>query len=142
MKRLILLLIISAFTMTLLMSSTSIVKGKDNNPHSLAARAYDITYTFSVSNKTGYDIKKLYLAPHSSAEWAEDDELLKGQAFTNGAVVNITYTTSKNAESWDMKCGWTDGSADSTWNSLNLNGATSFVMTYDKSSDTTSISRQ
>lgn len=143
MQRLISLLIISVVTISSLIGLPSIAKGKSIKSNMLAApRVYDITYTFSITNKTGYDIKKLYLAPHSSSEWAEDDELLKGRLFSSGAVINITYTTSKNADAWDLKCGWTDGSADSVWNNLVLNGASNFSMTYDKASDTTTISRE
>lgn len=141
MKRLVLLLTICLISMTSLMGLPSLAKGKSISPRTAAAKPYDVTYTFSITNNTGYDIKKLYLAPSSSADWVEDDELLKGRLFGNGAVINITYTTGKNADAWDLRCGWTDGSKDSIWNGLNLNGASNFTMTYDKGSDTTSIHR-
>src|SRR5687768_1179235 len=100
MKRLFFLTMIVALTLGSMASPASIVKGKSNQPMP-AANAALKSYNFTLVNKTGYDIKKLYIAPHSSEEWDETDEVLHGQLFAKGASVAITYNARKEAESWD-----------------------------------------
>jgi hypothetical protein len=124
-------------------NSASFASVKYNHTSTLSAVATpQVTYTFTLVNKTGYDIKELYFAPSSSGEWDTDDELLKGQLFKNGEAAKITYTAKKNADKWDLMCAWTDGSANSHWNAIDLNGATKLTMTYERSSDTTYIERE
>src|SRR5437762_12410911 len=122
MRRLIPLSIFCLLTIALAISPAGLAKVKNNNQPMLAASMVDVEYGFVLVNKTGYNIVKLYLAPSSSEEWDESDELLKGQSFSNGKEVTIKYKTGKNAEAWDMMVGWDDGSANSKWHSLNLNG--------------------
>lgn len=124
-------------------NSASFASAKYSHTNSLsAATTVQVTYKFTLVNKTGYDIKELYFAPSSSGEWDTDDELLKGQLFKNGEAAKITYTAKKNADKWDLMCAWTDGSANSHWNAIDLNGATKLTMTYERSSDTTYIERE
>jgi hypothetical protein len=140
MKRFLAVTILCLVTLTIAISPASLAK-VNHNSRSMSAAA-DVTYSFTIVNNTGYDIKELYFAPASSADWDRDDELLKGRLFKNGDSCQVTYNAKKNSDKWDMMCAWTDGSANSVWNAIDLNGASKLTMTYEKSSDTTYISRE
>jgi len=105
------------------------------------ARAAE-TLTFTLVNKTGYGITKLFVAPHSSQEWDKDDELLKGRAFGDGVPVKISYHTKTTATAFDFKASWADGDADSEWSNVQLENGATYIMTYDKKSDKASIHKE
>ena len=95
---------------------------------------------FELSNKTGYEITKIYLAPHSSADWDRDDELLRGKVFKDGHTVEVTYHLGKRAPSWDLRVSWATGDPDTEWQDLHLKHGGHYALHYDKDKDETSIS--
>lgn len=107
---------------------------------SSSARA-DQTYTFTLVNKTGYGITKMYVAPHSSKDWDKNDDLLKGQAFTNGKTLTVTYKAKTTATSFDLKADWADGDNPSEWENLKIENGATYVMLYDKKKDVASIKK-
>jgi len=137
MKRLLVLFVFCAMAITMAVSQNSSASVK--NSLMVVTSPYGVTYKFTVVNKTGYNFKKLYVSPHSAEEWDESDELLKGSTFANGGALELTYTANKNADSWDFMVMWDDGTANSKWTDIDLNGANTLTFTYDRSSDTTSI---
>lgn len=140
MKRFVFLSLALALTLTTVSLPATMAKGPSAlQPNAVAAAPAELQFT--LVNKTGYDIKGLYLAPHSSEEWDKSDELLKGQSFSNGSAVNIVYKSGEDAPTWDLMVVWTDGSPNSKWDDINLNGTRKATLTYDRGSDTTTITK-
>lgn len=82
-------------------------------------------HTVTLHNRTGVDLYKLFLAHHSAADWDENEDLLDGSVFMNGAEVPITLN--KKAASWDLRIQNKAGGY-LEWSDLDLNGATDVVL--------------
>jgi hypothetical protein len=72
---------------------------------------------FTVVNKTGVEIHKLFVAPHSSDEWGED--ILGKDTLGDGESVDIKFGNRAKAAHWDLKIEDSKGNYV-TWESLNL----------------------
>lgn len=142
MKRFVFLSLALALTLTTVSLPATMAKGPSAlQPNAVAVAPAPAELEFTLVNSTGYDIKGLYLAPHSSEAWDKSDELLKGQSFSNGSAVNIIYKSGEDAPTWDLMVVWTDGSPNSKWDDINLNGTRKATLTYDRGSDTTTITK-
>ena len=72
---------------------------------------------FTLVNKTGVEIHKLYIAPHKSDSWGED--ILGKDTMDDGETLNIKFSRNEKAAHWDLSI--TDEKGHSiTWESLNL----------------------
>jgi hypothetical protein len=72
---------------------------------------------FTVVNRTGVEIHKIYVSPHSSDEWGED--ILGKDTLDDGESVAIEFGNHVRAAHWDLKV--VDGHGNSiTWENLNL----------------------
>jgi hypothetical protein len=81
------------------------------------SKAFAGDQDFTVVNKTGVEIHKLFVSPHSSDDWAED--ILGKDTLADGESVDIKFGRSAKAAHWDLKIE--DGQGNSvTWESLNL----------------------
>jgi hypothetical protein len=80
-----------------------------------AARAGD--QDFTLVNKTGIEIHKLHIAPHSSDEWGED--ILGKDTMSDGETLNITFPRRARAAHWDLRIEDEKGN-NYTWESLDL----------------------
>ena len=72
---------------------------------------------FTVVNKTGVTIHKLFVAPHESDDWEEN--LLGKDALEDGETFDITFSRKEKAAMWDLKIEDKEGNAV-TWENLNL----------------------
>jgi|ERR1039457_5375766 hypothetical protein len=72
---------------------------------------------FTVHNKTGVEIHKLHISPHSSDEWGED--ILGQDTLASGESVHIKFSRSEKAAHWDLKVEDSEGHSIE-WESLNL----------------------
>ena len=82
-------------------------------------------HSFTLHNRTGADLYKLYLAHHSSADWDENEDLLGGAVMMNGA--ELTITLNKEATSWDIRVESKSGGS-LEWSDVPLNGSTDVVL--------------
>jgi hypothetical protein len=72
---------------------------------------------FTLVNKTGIEIHKVFISPHNSDEWGED--ILGKDTLSDGDSVDITFGKREKAAHWDLRVE--DGKGHSvTWESLNL----------------------
>lgn len=72
---------------------------------------------FTLVNKTGIEIHKLHIAPHSSDSWGED--ILGKDTMGDGETLNIKFARAEKAAHWDLSI--TDEKGNSvTWENLNL----------------------
>ena len=72
---------------------------------------------FTVVNKTGVEIHKLFVAPHSSDDWGDD--ILGKDTLDDGENVEITFSRHEKASHWDLKIEDKSGHAI-TFENLNL----------------------
>ena len=97
---------------------------------------------FTLVNKTGYAIKKVYIGTASSKDWADDDEVLKGRKFPDGASFDIKFHPKATAKKWDIMVEWADGSANDEWLNLNLTKIEKITLKYNKAKDETTAEIQ
>jgi hypothetical protein len=72
---------------------------------------------FTLNNKTGFEIHKLFISPHSSDEWGED--VLGRDTLDDGESVQIKFGSREKAAHWDLKIVEKTGKSF-TWENLNL----------------------
>lgn len=81
------------------------------------AAAAEGAQDFTLVNKTGLVIDKVFISPHASDDW-EEDVLGQDQLAEDGSV-DIKFKRSEKAAMWDLKVEDTKGNAV-MWSNLNL----------------------
>jgi hypothetical protein len=90
---------------------------------------------FSLVNKTGYGIKEVYVAPHSSDSWSSN---LSSEPLENGEALNVSFDASEDTTNWDIKIVWVDQGAPVVWMNCKLANISKFILHYDRDTDVTS----
>jgi hypothetical protein len=90
---------------------------------------------FSLVNKTGYGIKEVYVAPHSSDSWSSN---LSSNPLENGEALNVSFDSSEDTANWDIKIVWVDQGAPVIWMNCNLANISKFILHYDRDTEVTS----
>lgn len=72
---------------------------------------------FTVHNKTGVEIHKLHVSPHSGDEWGDD--ILGQDTLSNGETLKIKFSRKEKAALWDLKIEDEKGNS-LEWEKLNL----------------------
>jgi hypothetical protein len=72
---------------------------------------------FMLVNKTGVEINKVFVSPHSVNDWEED--VLGQDTLANGESVNIHFSRTEKAAKWDLRIEDSDGNGIE-WTNLNL----------------------
>jgi hypothetical protein len=72
---------------------------------------------FTLHNRTGVEIHKLHISPHSSDEWGED--ILGQDTLANGETLEIKFHRTEKAAHWDLRVEDSEGHSI-VWESLNL----------------------
>jgi hypothetical protein len=93
---------------------------------------------FDLINKTGYKIKKVLIAPSSTAQWDDDDDVLTGRGFDDGETLSISFSPKAHAEHWDMKVVYAIDGSSHEWDGLNLTGIAKITLHYDAAANSTS----
>jgi hypothetical protein len=93
---------------------------------------------FTIVNKTGYDIKALYIGASGTGDWAKEDDVLKGKGFPNGKSLPVQFQPKEKHEKWDIMVSWADGSGNVEWLNLKLTEIDKVTLVYDKEKDKTS----
>jgi len=91
---------------------------------------------FDLSNKTGYEIKEVYVAPSKSDDWEED--VLGTGTMPDGTKLHIKFHRATETCAWDLKVVYTDDSSSAVWQNINLCEVEKITIHYNRSSDTTS----
>ena len=99
---------------------------------SLAAEAKQ---DFTLVNKTGYDIDKVYVSPTKSGDW-EEDVLGKG-TLDDGESVNIRFKRASKTCIWDLKVVYSVDSSNAIWYDIDLCSVRKITIRYDKKRDKT-----
>ena len=102
------------------------------------ASAEDAKQDFALTNKTGYELKELYVSPSKGSDW-EDDVL--GQAtLGDGQAANIHFHRSATACRWDLKVVYSVDSSSGVWSDIDLCTVEKITIFYDKDKDVTTAS--
>ncbi len=91
---------------------------------------------FDLSNKTGYEIKEVYVSPSKSDDWEED--VLGTGTLPDGNKVHIKFHRATETCQWDLKVVYTDDGSSAVWQNINLCEVEKITIHYNRSSDTTS----
>ncbi len=72
---------------------------------------------FTLVNKTGVEIHKVFISPHDSNDWEED--ILGRDTLPDGESVDIKFHRKETAAQWDLRIEDSKGNAIE-WENLNL----------------------
>jgi hypothetical protein len=136
MRKLLLIAASVVFCLSLVVTSNNSAKpGNFLTP--VIAPSQNPELDFIIVNKTGYDIKALYIGATGTGDWTKDDEVLKGKPFANGKSYDIKFSPRAKAAKWDIMVTWADGSGSEEWLNLKLTEIEKVTLIYDKEKDQT-----
>ncbi|MBA3806469.1 MAG: hypothetical protein H0X14_12245 [Acidobacteria bacterium] len=98
-------------------NTTNTTTTNTSNANSTASNTAEGAQDFTLVNKTGVVINKLFVSPHNADSWQED--VLGQDTLGDGESLAIKFHRSEKAAMWDMKIEDTKGNAIE-WENLNL----------------------
>ncbi len=98
--------------------------------------AADAKQDFALVNRTGYEIKEVYVSPGKADDWQED--VLGQDTLENGNTVNIHFKAKTSSCKWDLKVVYTDDGSSAVWSDINLCEVEKITIKYNRQTDTTS----
>jgi len=98
-------------------------------------QAQEAKQDFKLVNKTGYEIKEVYVSPSKSTDW-EEDILGEGVLEDKGAR-EIHFHRSVKSCHWDLKVVYTVDSSSAVWDDIDLCSVEKITIHYDKDADKT-----
>jgi hypothetical protein len=102
------------------------------NPASSTAAAQD----FTLVNKTGVEIDKVFISPHDGDDWEED--ILGRDTLPDGQSVDIKFHRSETAPMWDLRVEDSKGNAIE-WENLNLLQISKATLHYENGKATAEV---
>lgn len=100
--------------------------------------AQEAKQDFSLSNKTGYELKEVYVAPSASDDWEND--ILGTGTLGDGASFDIKFHRANKTCKWDLKVVYTIDNTNAVWKNIDLCSVDKITIRYNKSTDTTTAS--
>jgi len=91
---------------------------------------------FTLLNKTGYDIREIYVSPTQSRDWGAD--IIGTDMLVDGNFANVTFNRNATACRWDLKVVYDDDGSEAIWNNIDLCRISKITIRYNRKSDTTS----
>ena len=83
---------------------------------------------FTLVNKTGVEIDKVFISPHDGDDWEED--ILGRDTLPSGESVDIKFHRSETTPNWDLRVEDSKGNAIE-WENLNLLTISKLTLHYD-----------
>jgi hypothetical protein len=118
------------------LAAAAVVLGMMAVPAAQAETVLDFTLT----NKTGYGISELYVAPSASTQWGES---LIDETLENNESVSIEFEPdAENVKNWDIMITWVDGGEREYWRGAKLSEITKITLKYDRAKDVTSATAE
>lgn len=90
---------------------------------------------FKLVNKTGYEIKEVYVSPSKSSDWEED--ILGDGVLGDKDYREIHFHRSAKSCHWDLKVVYTEDSSSAVWSDIDLCSVEKIIIHYDKDADKT-----
>ena len=91
---------------------------------------------FTLVNKTGVEIDKVFISPHDSDDWEED--ILGRDTLPSGESVDIKFHRSETAAQWDLRIEDKQGNAIE-WENLNLLQISKATLHYENGKATAEV---
>jgi hypothetical protein len=101
-----------------------------------SAQAQEAKQDFRLVNKTGYEIKEVYVSPSKSSDWEED--ILGEGVFGDKEAREIHFHRDVKSCHWDLKVVYTVDSSNAVWTDIDLCSVEKITIHYDKDADKTS----
>jgi hypothetical protein len=101
-----------------------------------SAQAQEAKQDFRLVNKTGYEIKEVYVSPSKSSDWEED--ILGEGVFGDKEAREIHFHRDVKTCHWDLKVVYTVDSSNAVWTDIDLCSVEKITIHYDKDADKTS----
>jgi hypothetical protein len=102
------------------------------------ASAQEAKQDFTLVNRTGYELKEVYVAPTKSDSWEED--ILGQGTLDDGKTVNIHFSPKVKTCKWDLKVVYTVDGSKAVWSDIDLCSVDKITIRYDKERDVTRAS--
>ena len=102
------------------------------------ASAEDAKQDFKLVNKTGYELKALYVSPSKSDDW--EDDVLGQDTLSDGQAVNVHFSPKVHTCKWDLKVVYSDDDSSAVWEKIDLCSIEKITIKYDRKNDKTSAS--
>jgi hypothetical protein len=100
------------------------------------AVADDAKQDFRLVNKTGYELKALYVSPSKSDDW--EDDVLGQDTLADGEAVNVHFSPKTHTCKWDLKVTYSDDDSSAVWHNIDLCTVEKITIKYNRKSDETS----
>jgi hypothetical protein len=101
-----------------------------------AAASTAAAQDFTLVNKTGVEIDKVFISPHDGNDWEED--ILGRDTLPDGQSVDIKFHRSETAPMWDLRVEDSKGNAIE-WENLNLLQISKATLHYDNGKATAEV---
>lgn len=101
-----------------------------------SAQAAEAKQDFTLVNKTGYELKAVYVSPSKSDDWEED--VLGKDTLDDGETWDIKFHRSVRTCKWDLKVVYSVDSTSAVWSDIDLCTVEKITIRYNKNTDTTS----
>jgi hypothetical protein len=101
----------------------------------VASPAFAGKQDFTVVNRTGYQIDKIFVAPSKSNDWEED--VMGDDVMEDGTSQPITFESGTSTCKYDLKAVYNDGDS-AEWGNIDLCTVSKVTLHYNAKTDTTS----
>ncbi len=101
----------------------------------MPAAAQDAKQDFRLVNRTGYELKEVYVSPAKADDWQED--ILGKGVLEDGKSVNIHFNPRARTCKWDLKVVYTEDDSSAVWSNINLCDVEKITIHYDRKNDVT-----
>lgn len=91
---------------------------------------------FAIVNKTGYDIKEVYVSTSKTNNWEED--VLGKDSLDDGETTTIHFNGGSRQCMWDLKVVYEDDDSSAVWSNIDLCKVSRVTLHYNRKSDVTS----
>jgi len=100
------------------------------------ALADDAKQDFELVNKTGYDLRSIYIGPSSSDHWSP--VTVDQPSITDGMTVNVHFNSGTKTCHWDLKVVYSDDDSSAVWQKIDLCTVEKITIHYNRDKDVTS----
>jgi len=91
---------------------------------------------FMLVNKTGYELKAVFVSPNKSDDWEED--VLGKDTLGDKESWEIKFHRATKTCKWDLKVVYSDDDSSAVWHDIDLCSVEKITIHYDRKADTTS----
>jgi hypothetical protein len=109
-------------------NTTNTSNANTSNANSSASNTAEGAQDFTLVNKTGVEIDKVFISPHDADSWQED--ILGRDTLPSGDSVDIKFHRNEKAAVWDLRIEDSKGNAIE-WENLNLLEISKITLHYE-----------